>query len=564
MNTTAIHQTIANNYAQLTSEGSPWETEKSVINNIDYTVYKNAPKTLAELLNAGRAHGDNEFIIYNDERLTFAQFFQKADALAYALQSQFAIKQGEHIAIAMRNYPEWMIAFTAIVLSGGVAVPLNSWGQQEELLYGIKDSQAVLAILDEQRLQLLEGKTNNLPILVAKQTVTNNTDSNIHKLADIFTKFDGKQATIENTDTESCAMIMYTSGTTGRPKGAVSSHRNICQAIYNFEASAICAAMSDSKPIEKMLERGHPPKVLLSVPLFHVSGCYSVFLLSLRAGRPIVMMYKWNAEEALELIEKENITMISAVPAQLSEMLNHPKWDNYNTSSMFGFGAGGSAQPPTLAKTIYEKLPDSFPGTGYGMTESNAAGFITSGASYKYKPASSGVKTPIVDIKITDANGEKVKQGNNGEIWLKSPTIISGYWKQSEESTKSIKQGWLKTGDIGYLDEEGFLFITDRIKDIVIRGGENIYSLEVEAATLKHPSIIDAAAFGVPCEKMGEELALAVVCSHPVTKEDIQKHISNLLAGFKVPKFIYFEESLPKNASLKTVKPTLKKQYSQV
>lgn len=554
--------------AQLTAPGSPWETQSETIKGVEYTTYVQAPKSLKALLDAGRAHGDNEFLIYEQERLTFNDFFAQADALAYQLVEQLKVKKGDRIAIAMRNYPEWMIAFTAIANVGAVVVPLNSWGQKKELYYGLTDSGANLVICDEQRLSHIEDElcTLNIKAIVAREASDRQYNDHVIQYSALVDQAMGQKAadvTIEPTDT---AMIMYTSGTTGDPKGAVSNQTNICQSIYNFEFAAICAAMSNPDAIGTMLEKGFPPKVLLAVPLFHVSGCHSVFLLSLRGGRPIVIMHKWDTEQALRTIQNERITMISAVPAMLWDLMQSEHFTHYDTSSIFSFGAGGAAQPPKLHTLVDTKLPDSFPGTGYGLTETNASGFSSTGLSYTHKPNSVGTITPIVEIKLCDEDGNEVANGEQGEIRLKSPTLVQGYWNKPEASAESFQDNWLITGDIGYLDDEGYLFITDRVKDMIIRGGENIYSAEIEACILTHDSINEVAAIGLPDDKLGEELAVVIVCKagKNVDAQAIQAHTAEQLAGFKVPSYVFFSsEPLPRNPAGKVLKKELKQRYKQ-
>lgn len=555
--------TVKNNYAQLTGVGAPWELDQETINGIDYKCYKNAPKNLVELLDAGRAHGDNEFLVYKDERISFNEFFARVDGLAQQLQSHYNVGKGHRVALSMRNYPEWMIGFAAVVYAGGTIVPLNSWGKRDELMYGLNDSGAEILLCDEQRYDYIADDLANINVKAIVARAKGPLNNEATRFADLVEAGYGKKPKDFALQSDDIAMIMYTSGTTGNPKGAVSQHRNICQAIYNFEAAAIASAMSDPEPIGKMLERGYPPKVLLAVPLFHVSGCHSVFLLSLRAGRPIVIMYKWGVKEALELIENERITMISAVPAMLIGMLDSPEWSKHDTTSLFGFGAGGAAQPPGLGKKIDSKLPDSFPGTGYGLTETNASGFAVTGAAYRAQPTTAGLATPVVEVKIINEAGESLPQGEHGEICLKSPGNIQGYWNKPQATEETIQDGWVHTGDIGFLDENGFLFITDRIKDMVIRGGENIYSVEVESAILDHPSVLDAAAFGLPDDKLGEELAIAIVLKEGQTlsEEQVQAHIGETLAAFKVPRFVYFEDELPKNATMKVLKKQLRAKY---
>lgn len=559
---TTIKKQLDNAIAQLTHADSPWAVEATEINGISYKHYPKAPKTLIELLSPGRAHGDAEFIVYQNERITYQQFFTQVDALAWQLQ-QLGLKKGERVAIAMRNYPEWMVAFAAIAYAGGVIVPLNSWGKAEELEYGLIDSGVTFAFFDQQRFDYISDNLENLSLTAIVARAEKQLATQAHHFTELVDQAVGKMANHYELDTDDLAMIMYTAGTTGEPKGAMVSHRNVCQAIYNFELAGIAAAMSNGDVITKMLERGFPAKTLLAVPLFHVSGCHSVFLLSLRANRPIVIMHKWDVEQALQLIEKERITTVYAVPTMLMGLLEATQWEQYDTSSLFAFGAGGSAQPPHLAELIYQRLPDSFPGTGYGMTETSATGFASTGAAYAYKPRSCGTATPIVEVKIVNDSDVKVSQGSEGHIWLKSPGVVKGYWNKPEASRETFQEGWVKTGDIGYLDEEGFLFITDRSKDMVIRAGENISTSEVEAAVLAHPCIEEAAAFGLAHEKLGEELALAVVLKNKqhLNEQELITYLSGQLARFKIPSKLFFVEQLPRNATHKVIKSELRKQY---
>lgn len=561
----SIKQQLDQNIAQLTHADSPWAVAKTQIDGVEYKYYPKAPKTLLELMDQGRLHGEAEFIIYQDERWTYQDFFKAVDALAWQLQHNFKIQAGDKIAIAMRNYPEWMIAFAAIAYAGAVVVPLNSWGKQKELEYGLKDAQAKIAFFDQQRFDYVADQLDDWGIqaIVARSDISSQFSS-VYSIQNLYQTAESKKPTLVQPEEDELAMIMYTAGTTGDAKGVMATHRGICQAIYNFELAGIAAAMSNGDVITKMLERGYAAKNLLSVPLFHVSGCYSVFLLSLRANRPIVIMHKWDVKTALEIIENERVTTVYAVPSMLMALLESDLWERYDTSSLFAFGAGGSAQPPHLAKLIYQRLPDSFPGTGYGMTETNAAGFASTGAAYAYKPYSCGTATPIVEVKITDDKGQLVAEGKDGNIWLKAPSVAKGYWNKPQATADTFQQGWVNTGDIGYIDDEGFLYITDRSKDLVIRGGENISTVEVESVALAHPAIEGAAAFGVADDILGEELALAVVFKpeQAINEQVLQAYLAESLAQFKVPSKIFIRDSLPRNATHKVVKSELKKQYS--
>ncbi len=560
----SITDTFQANVNQLTGPGAPWELGATDVNGLTLPAYSNAPTNLVNLINEGRKHGDAEFLIYEGERITFNEFFARVDTLAYALKNTLSVNPQDTVAIAMRNYPEWMISFAAISLIGAIAVPVNSWGQQQELLHSLKDSGSKVLFCDEARYKLIEDDLegiNTKAVVVRAEGDTPNATS-FANLLDSSNKLD--EVDYFNAETTEKALIMYTSGTTGLPKGVVSNHRNICQSIFNFEMLAIASAMTDPGPVGKMLERGHPPKVLLGVPLFHVAGCYSVFLLSLRAGRPIVMMHKWDKVKALAYIQNERITMISAVPTMLLELLECDEWDNFDTSSMFGFGAGGSAAPARLTKTLFEKLPDSFPGTGYGMTESNATGFASTGAVFAEQPTSCGLKSPLINLKIVDEAGKEVPQGEIGEIYTQSIATALGYNNNKKATAETFIDGWLRTGDVGYINEDGYLFITDRMKDMIIRGGENVYSVEVEAAALSHPEVLEAAVFGKPHDTLGEEVAIAIYrdSSSSLDVEALQTHIGTRLATFKIPAHVFIsEEPLPRNATQKILKPQIKKQY---
>ncbi|TNF33982.1 MAG: long-chain fatty acid--CoA ligase [Gammaproteobacteria bacterium] len=562
-----IKATLDQNIAQFTAPGAPWELDRLTLHGHEYTIYKNAPATLRALTDAGRNHGDNPFIVYEGERLSFNQFFNLADRMANQLAGKYGINPGDRVAICMRNYPEWMAAFVAITGMGAVVVPMNSWWQQRELVYGLEDSGARLVFCDQQRFDYIADHVAKADDLVAVVVRADHVPAD-HNAVSLETFLEGAVASMPQNpiQPDDLAMIMYTSGTTGTPKGAASTHRAIGQAIYNFELGGTVAAMANMDLIGKMLAKGYPQTALLAVPLFHVSGCHSLFLLSLRAGRKIVMMYKWSAEKALELIEKERVTSVSAVPSMLIDLLNHPKFGDYKTDSLFAVGGGGAAQPAKLSGMLQKQIPDSFPGTGYGMTETNATGYSCTGAAYHYKPRSAGTSTPIVQTRICDENGHELPPGQPGEIWLKTPTMVEGYWNRPDATAETFRGGWVVTGDIGYLDDEGFIFLVDRAKDMIIRGGENIASAEVEAAIYEHPDVQEVAAIGLPHERLGEELAVVVKPKPGATlnPDAIKAHTAERLAAFKVPAHVVIETGeLPKNATGKVLKKALKTQVMQ-
>ena len=541
--------------AQLTAQGAPYELAGD---DASGHYYAQAPVNLVEALSVARQHGDREFLIYEGERRSFNNLLDEANVIAAALQAH-GVVPGDRVALAMRNYPQWMSIFIGVISIGAVIVPINSWGQPADIVYTLEDAGARLVFCDQQRFDAVA------PLLQARgieAAIVRPVDADDPLgLTALLADFQGKSPAPVDIGTDDLAMIMYTSGTSGKPKGAASTHRAICQALYNFECAAIAAAMCNGETIGAMLERGFEPTSLLAVPLFHVSGCHAQFLANLRGGRRIVMMYKWDVDKALEYIEQERITSIAAAPAMLLDLLDSPKFDEADTSSLFSLGIGGAATPPKVTTLIDQKLPQNFSGTGWGMTETNAQGAQLTGKAFFYKPGSAGFPAPIVDIRICDEEGDALPEGETGEIWVRSCANIREYWHRPEANRDEFRDGWLKTGDIGYLDDEGFLFLADRAKDMIIRGGENIYPIEIETELLEHDAIKELAAIGLPHERLGEEVAV-VVHLHPGKSLDeaaLLAFARTRLAAYKVPARVFFSaQALPRNATNKILKRDLK------
>jgi acyl-CoA synthetase (AMP-forming)/AMP-acid ligase II len=541
--------------AQLTAAGAPYEVATDDSGMRYYTL---APSDLREALSVGRNHGDREFLIYEGERRSFNQLLDEADALAAALQAH-GIAKGDRVALAMRNYPEWMAAFVAIVSIGAVVVPVNSWGQPADVAFTVEDAGARLVICDQQRYDGISARMGDQGIhaLIARPTDPDDAAS-LQAFIDDCPQDAPEPVALSGDDV---AMIMYTSGTSGKPKGAVSTHRAICQALFNMECAAIAAAMTNGELIGAMLERGFEPTSLLAVPLFHVSGCHAQFLANLRGGRRIVMMYKWDVDRALRYIEEERVTTLAAAPSMVLDLLESRKFAETDTSSLFSVGVGGAATPQRVRSLLQEKMPQNFSGTGYGMTETNAQGASLTGRAFHEKPGTAGFPHPICDIRIADEAGAEIPQGDTGEIWVRSVTNIREYWNRPDANASDFRDGWLKTGDIGYLDADGFLFLADRAKDMVIRGGENIYPIEIENELLEHPAVREVAVVGLPHERWGEEVA-AVVCLHEGATLDeaaLVEFARSRLAGYKVPTRVFFwDQPLPRNATNKVLKRDIK------
>ncbi|AQA19651.1 hypothetical protein BST95_16810 [Halioglobus japonicus] len=541
--------------AQLTGEGAPFEVATDAQGQ---RYYSGAPANVREALAVARNHGDREFLIYEGERRSFNELMDEADALAAALQDA-GIAKGDRVALAMRNYPEWMAGFIAVTAIGAVVVPINSWGQPADIAFAVNDAEAKLAICDQQR---ADGGGAMLAEAGVRVVIARPSDENDPAgLPNFVRDFVGQQPSQVDIDGDDLALIMYTSGTSGKPKGAASTHRALCQAVFNIECFAIAAAMTNGDLITAMLERGHEPTSLLAVPLFHVSGCHAQFLVNLRGGRRIVMMYKWDVDRALQYIEQERITSLAAAPSMVLDLLEAEAFDSADTSSLFSVGVGGAATPPRVRALLEAKLPQNFSGTGYGMTETNAQGASLTGHAFSAKPGTSGFPHPIVQFRICDEMGEELPAGSTGEIWVRGVTVIREYWHRPEANASDFSDGWMRTGDIGYFDDEGMIFLADRAKDMILRGGENIYPIEIENQLLDHEAVREVAAIGLPHERWGEEVAV-VVCLHEgssLTEEALLAYAREHLAAFKVPsKVIFSDEPLPRNATNKVLKKDLK------
>lgn len=542
-------------WKQLTAPGAPFEVE--VADN-DSRHFRNAPANLVEAVQAGRSFAERPFLVWQDQRLTYAEFYQAADRLTAHLVRTLGVRPGQRIAIAMRNRPEWLVAFVAVVQAGAVAVPLNSWGLRDELLNALQDIEPVLLICDAARLGLVADGLAALGIraLVADAEAA----EGVLSYADLLCE-SVEPVAPHGPCADDAALILFTSGTTHRAKGAVSTHHAIAQALFALEFQGAFAGMTSYERIRPLLESGLQPTVLLAVPLFHVSGLHAMFLNALRGGRRLVIMYKWDVDQALELISRERCTQFSGAPVMMQQLLAHPRFASAETESLTGLGLGGGAASAALLHQLIELRPNALAGAGYGLTESNGIGAAYAGDLFVARPGCAGWALPIVDICIGEDPRQALPPGRPGPIWLRAPTVMLGYRNRPDETAEALRDGWLFTGDVGVMDEDGFLRITDRIKDMIIRGGENISALEIEHCACSHPDVSEAAAFALPDEAMGECVAL-VACLRPGARLDevqLQRHLTERLAAYKLPSRLCLRESpLPRNAMGKLVKQDLK------
>jgi long-chain acyl-CoA synthetase len=536
-------------------------------------VWKNAPPTLRSVVEAGRAHGDKIFLVHEDERVSFEAFFRAVSAFAHELRRQ-GVAKGDRVAVIMRNLPEWPVAFYAAAALGAIVTPLNAWWTGPELEYGLSDSGASVAVMDAERLERLTEHLRHCPALrrvFVARLLEENANPNLLKLEAVigdppaWASLPDQPLPEVDIAPDDDATIFYTSGTTGRPKGALATQRNINSNIM----AAGCAAA------RAFLRRGEAPPApdpaapqratLLSVPFFHATGCFAILNPSLMAGAKLAMMRRWDPVRAFELIERERITSAGGVPTIAWQLIEHPLRGNYDLSSLESVAYGGAPSAPELVRQIRETFPGSQPGNGWGMTETSATATTHGAEDYAHRPESCGPPVPVTDLKIMTVEGDReLPIGMVGELWCRGPQVVKGYWNKPEATAQTFEDGWVKTGDLARLDEEGFCFIIDRAKDMLIRGGENIYCIEVENVLYDHPAVMDAALVGIPHKTLGEEPG-AVVTLKPgahADEDELCAFVAQRLAAFKTPvRVIFWNETLPRNANGKILKAELRKLF---
>jgi long-chain acyl-CoA synthetase len=565
---------IAQAHALMTQPGSPLEMEELVIRGVKTRVWKNAPPSLRAVAEGARAFGGKIFLVHEDERVSFDAFLRAVSALAHELVAQ-GVGKGDRVAIVMRNIPEWPVAFYAAASIGAIVTPLNAWWTGPELEYGLTDSGAKVAIVDSERLERIAEHLEHCPdlrrVYVARED-DEIANPLVARLEDViggpndWARLPDRPLPPVEIEPEDDATIFYTSGTTGKPKGALATQRNV--------NSNIMAGMVGA--IRPFLRRGEAPpqpdpnapqrSSLLSVPFFHATGCFAVLNPTLASGGKIVMMRRWDPVRAFELIEREKIQSAGGVPTIAWQLIEHPLRKNYDLSSLVSVAYGGAPSAPELVRKIKETFPLSSAGNGWGMTETSATATGNGAEDYEAKPDSCGPAVPVTDLKIMTVDGEprELPIGEVGELWCKGPQVVKGYWNKPEATAQTFVDGWVKTGDLARLDDEGFCFIIDRAKDMLIRGGENIYCIEVENVLYDHPAVMDAALVGIPHHQLGEEPG-AVVTLKPgaeATEQELRAFVAERLAAFKVPvKILFWKETLPRNANGKILKNELKKLF---
>jgi len=550
-------EAVATAAMTLLFEDPKFKVAEAEIRGNTYRVFENAPASVAAIFAYGAAaYSDRECLIFQDERLTFGEMWSRACRLANALRDEIGVKQGDRVAIAMRNYPEWCISYMAVIALGGVVTPLNAWWKGEELHYALQDSEAKIVIVDKRRFDYVQPykKELGLTLIMAREEG----DGADYRLEELLAGAKSDAPPTPDVHPDDDFSIVYTSGSTGAPKGVVLTHRGCVSTLFSW--SFIATVMKEARGGVSLF--GDDPGILLGVPLFHVTGSHSIFMLSFLAGRRIAMVYKWTAKDAVALINKEKLTNFVGVPSQSFELIEAA--GEGGMPSLIDIAAGGAKRPASHVKKLVNAFKQAKPSSGYGLSETNALGCVISLEDYQKRPNSTGKPVaPLTDIKIVDEGGNEAVRGGVGEIWIRSPANFRCYLNKPEETAQALTpDGWFKTGDLGKMDEENYVYIVDRIKELIIRGGENISCLEVENRAFAYRDITEACVFSVPDDVLGERVGLVVFSKKgaAIDAAAFRTFMAEELAGYKVPERIWISPGpLPRLGTAKIDKITVRK-----
>jgi acyl-CoA synthetase (AMP-forming)/AMP-acid ligase II len=554
--------TAADAVAHIVTNEEMFALEETDIRGIRYKTFKNVPAHLGEIMALTAQYDDLDFLVFENERYTYAQFREHTYRLAQALIHKLGIQKGDRVAIAMRNYPEYLMLMMAITSVGGVVVFMNSWWTTDEMEYGFTDSQAKVAFVDAQRAATMAPFADKMGIqrIMVRDAATPGTTA----YADLVAAAHSADAPTVNIHTDDDMAIMYTSGSTGHPKGVVQTHRGAMSAVFSWLMGGVLAETMGTAPPPPLGDDGEPLQVcgLITTPMFHVSATHACFLVGLASGAKLVMMYKWNAMEAVDLIEREKATRFFGVPTMSADLMEAAATMGKSLSTLRSMEAGGAKRPAAQVGKLAKAIPNAQPSTGFGMTETNALGIGIRGQDYVDRPGAAGrLYPPLQEMKIVDDNGVEVPNGTVGELTLKSAANMRCYLNKPEATAEALKDGWLYTGDLATVDDEGIVTIVDRKKDMIIRGGENISCLEVDAAIHLHPAVAEAAVFSMPHERLGEVVGAGVTLKpgQSVAEKELQSFLKEQLSSFKVPERIWFRsEPLPRGGTEKTDRRALR------
>ncbi|MEO1061077.1 MAG: class I adenylate-forming enzyme family protein [Actinomycetota bacterium] len=558
---------------ELLAEGSPFATTETEVRGIPMRVFAAAPPDMRMIWELTAVHADRTYLVFEDERFTYAEVHAQVRSLAHVLRNDHGVGPGNRVAIAMRNYPEWVVGYWATTALGAATVGMNAWWTGPEMEYGLTDSRPKVLIADDERVERvlphLDAVRADGPIHLLSVRSDRDLPDDASRWADVVDAANAPAELPEATihpDDDVC--IFYTSGTTGFPKGAQLTHRGSVHNLMHLAFFQMAVASAGAKAAAAAgVEPPAPPDpaaqttIMAPTPLFHVTANNCLLHPATATGGKLVLTYRWDAARALELIEREQVNNFSGVPTMSRELLQHPDWERRDTSSLQGMGGGGAPLQPDLVGKIDEALPQGAPSTGYGLTETHGIATANASIFFTAKPESAGPLVPTLDAKLVDESGEELPPGSTGELCVRGPVVIKGYLNRPEATAEAIRDGWFNTGDIARIDEDGFVYIVDRAKDMVLRGGENVYCAEVESAIYTHDAVAEAAVFGVPDERLGEDVAVAIVL-RPGTSLDeaaLHAHLEPQIAKHKIPGRVWFlDQNLPRNANGKFLKRELR------
>lgn len=558
---------------ELTAPGAQFATTTIDVRGVPIKVFESALPSMRTVWELARGYGDRDYVVYEDERFTFAESDAIIRALAARLVEVHGVQPGDRVALAMRNYPEWVFGYWATISIGAAVVGMNAWWTTEEMKFGLSDSEPKVLIADGERVErvlpVLDELRAEAPLALMTVRYDGELPDGAERWDDVIDPAAAPADLADvDIDPDDDACIFYTSGTTGFPKGAQLTHRGSVHNLLNIVFMTTVAGLASAKagdvpPPAPTDENGQPKQAVFMAPtpLFHVTANNCLLHPATIAGGRIVFTYKWDAGRALELIEREGVTNFSGVPTMSREMLMHPDWEKRDTSTLAGMGGGGAPLQPDLVDKIDKSLAGGAPSTGYGLTETHGIVTANSGGLYVAKPASCGRVVPTLEARLVDESDNEAPPGQPGELCVRGAIVIKGYLNRPDATADSIRDGWFHTGDVATIDDDGFVFIVDRIKDMVLRGGENVYCSEVEAAIYELDGVAEVAVFGVPDDRLGEIVGAAVVLSPgaSLTEEQLLAGLGEHLAKFKIPERVWFlNDSLPRNANGKFVKRDLK------
>ena len=546
--------------AGLTGPGGPFELIQETVQGRSMRVFKNRELSLREKVANAGLHGDLDFLVHGDRRVSYGEFASLCWGTAENLQRDHGLEKGDRIAILSYNCPDWLIALFGATSAGGIGVGLNGWWATEELEYGLNDSGSRFLVVDEKLYPRVAPVLEQIESLETVFYIGEHPPQGTVPIADLIQRSD--QLPTVPIDEDDPWVILYTSGTTGRSKGCITTHRGTIHQVQGIILATLVGATSGGADPLPAGERRQAASLLTS-PLFHVGGLHSGFCVGMTAGAKLVFgQGKFTPEQAMELIEREKVSIWGAIPTLLHRLVHHPDVTKYDLSSLRTVSFGGAPTAPETIEKAREVLPiePSF-ANAYGLTETHGVATVNGGKDLLDKMTSVGRPLPFLDMKVVDEDGKEVPDGQLGEIVIYGPTITPGYWNRPDATAETVVDGWLQSGDLGYRDADGFFFVVDRAKDMILRGGENVYCTEIENCMADHPEIDEAAVVGVPDAELGERVKAIVrrVPGSSLDQTGVQQHVAAHMAAFKVPEFVVFsDDPLPRNAAGKLLKNVLR------